>query len=359
MNIKELLKNLAPGLLPLFVFIAAESFFDVVTAIIIAVSFGLLEMVWKFYRERVVDWFVAADIGLIMLLGGVSIVLDNPVFFKIKPGIIELLLTLIMAVSAFSGNNIILLMTRRYMKGVELGKEQEQKLIKSLRVLTVVFFIHTLMIFYSALYMSSEAWGFISGGLFYILFAVYFLYELIKKRIDSRKMQEQYGDEEWLDIVTPDGKIVGKAPRSLCHSGPGRLHPVVHLHVIDSKNRVFLQKRPEFKQVQPGKWDTAVGGHISSGEPVEEALTRETYEEIGLSKFKPEFICSYVWETEIESELVFVFWCRESGGGIAINRDEVEDGKFWKIKKIRENLGKEVFTPNFEKEFQILLDKVL
>ncbi len=359
MNIRELLKNLAPGLLPLFVFIAAESFFDVKTAIIIAVGFGLLEMGWKFYRERVIDWFVAADIGLILLLGGVSISLDNPVFFKIKPGIIELLLTFIMGVSAFSGNNLILLMTRRYMKGVEITEEQQKKLVSSLKILTGVFLIHTALIFYSALYMSSEAWGFISGGLFYIIFGVYFLYELIKKRVDGRKMAELYGDEEWLDLVTPEGKITGKAPRSLCHQGPGKLHPVVHLHVIDNKNRIFLQKRPDFKLVQPGKWDSAVGGHVASGEPLEQALARETVEEIGLEKFKPEFICSYVWETEIESELVFMFWCREQGGNISINREEVADGRFWKIKKIRENLGKEVFTPNFEKEFQILIDKVL
>jgi isopentenyldiphosphate isomerase len=41
---------------------------------------------------------------------------------------------------------------------------------------------------------------------------------------------------------------------------------VVHLHVFNSRGELYLQKRPEWKDIQPGKWDTAVGGHIDLGE---------------------------------------------------------------------------------------------
>jgi len=43
---------------------------------------------------------------------------------------------------------------------------------------------------------------------------------------------------------------------------------------------------------------------------------------------------------------------------IVFNRDEIEDGRFWKIKKIRDGLDKELFTANYIFEFDILL-KVL
>ena len=45
---------------------------------------------------------------------------------------------------------------------------------------------------------------------------------------------------------------------------------------------ILLQLRHRDKYVQPGKWDTAVGGHVEAGESIEDALARELAEEIGL-----------------------------------------------------------------------------
>ena len=44
------------------------------------------------------------------------------------------------------------------------------------------------------------------------------------------------------------------------------LHPVVHLHVMREGGFLYLQKRAMDKDIQPGKWDTAVGGHVDFGE---------------------------------------------------------------------------------------------
>ena len=67
--------------------------------------------------------------------------------------------------------------------------------------------------------------------------------------------------QEIFPIVDEEGKVVGKATRGECHSGSHLLHPVVHLHVFNAQGDVYLQKRPEWKDIQPGKWDTAVGHH--------------------------------------------------------------------------------------------------
>ena len=56
----------------------------------------------------------------------------------------------------------------------------------------------------------------------------------------------------------------------------------------------FSTKRPVNKLVQPGKWDTSVGGHISFGEDLETALHREAFEEIGLKDFTAKFIGKYL-----------------------------------------------------------------
>ncbi len=93
--------------------------------------------------------------------------------------------------------------------------------------------------------------------------------------------------EEIFPVVDAAGNVVGKAMRGECHGGSMLLHPVVHLHVFNSRGELYLQKRPAWKDIQPGRWDTAVGGHVDYGETIAEALRREVREELGITDFVP------------------------------------------------------------------------
>lgn len=81
--------------------------------------------------------------------------------------------------------------------------------------------------------------------------------------------------EEWFPLIDEQGRVIGKATRQECHNGSKLLHPVVHLHILNRHGDLYLQKRSMSKDIQPGKWDTAVGGHVDYGEHIEEALARE------------------------------------------------------------------------------------
>jgi isopentenyldiphosphate isomerase len=161
--------------------------------------------------------------------------------------------------------------------------------------------------------------------------------------------------EEMLPLVDEEGNIIGAATRGECHGGSKPLHPVVHLHVFNSAGELYLQLRPEWKDIQPGKWDTAVGGHVDLGESVEMALQREVREELGITEFQSEKVTHYVFESTRERELVFVH--RTTYDGVVAPSDELAGGRFWSIPEIRDAIGKGVFTPNFESEFQKYIDK--
>lgn len=156
---------------------------------------------------------------------------------------------------------------------------------------------------------------------------------------------------EMFPIVDENGNILGSMTRGHAHDGSKILHPVVHLHVFNSKGELYLQHRPEWKDIQPDKWDTAVGGHVDLGESVEQALKREVKEELGITDFTPESLGHYVFESKREKELVYVHRCIYDGE-IHPSKDELNGGRFWTPQEIADNIGKGVFTPNFESEYQ-------
>ena len=359
MSKTELLKKLLPGFVPLFAFIAIDEIWGTRAGLVAALVIGVAEMIWIGIHEKRFDKFVLFDTALLFVLGSVSLLLNNDIFFKLKPGLVELILCAVLAVSAFSKLNIIGLMTQRYMKDLELNGQQMGQFRKTLQLMFFVFLVHTALVFYAAFYMSDGAWAFISGGLFYILFAVVFVFEFVKQKLNRNKpiAVPVQDDEEWLPLVNEQGGIIGKAPRSICHRGEKMLHPVVHLHVLNNQRHIYLQKRPLSKLVQPGKWDTAVGGHISFGETLETALKREAWEEIGLQNFSARLIKTYRWDSDIESELVYVFVSHDYKS-IHLHSEEVEEGQFWTQKQIASNLGVNVFTPNFEFEYQLLKKEI-
>lgn len=163
---------------------------------------------------------------------------------------------------------------------------------------------------------------------------------------------------ELLAVVNDRGEIIGNLPRSEIHGNPSLVHRVVHVLVFNTKGELLLQKRSMNKDVAPGKWDTSVGGHVSSGETLDEAVKREMEEELGITSCKPEFLYTYIHSNEYETELVYTYSCSHDGK-INFQKDEIDEVRPWSMEEIKRNIGNGILSDNFEHEIQTYINKKL
>lgn len=333
-------------MLPLLLFVAVDLVWGTTAGLAAALALGVVQLIWYWIREKRIDRFVLIDLGFLTLLGGLALLFENALLFKLKPVFIGLAILLVIGFSAFSNHNIVLLLSRRYLKGFVAGPFESWLMQQMLKLFFWLLLLHTLSVLASALWLPHTWWAAISGPGFYVLFGLMLVISWVYRSL----RQKQWNNEEWLPLIDEESKVTGYAPRSMVHHGTTRwLHPVVHVQVV-TPDGLWLQKRPPNKLVEPGKWDTAVGGHVVKGEDVSKASVRETSEEIGVVPDKMFNLGKYLWRSDLEREMVFAFAIFH-GGDISPHPKELDGGRSWSFAEIEETLGKGIFTPNFEMEY--------
>ena len=80
--------------------------------------------------------------------------------------------------------------------------------------------------------------------------------------------------DELFEVVDDTGNVLGLRRRRECHGNPALIHQAVHLLVFNRRGELFLQQRAKTKDIQPGKWDSSVGGHMQPGEIPLQAVLR-------------------------------------------------------------------------------------
>ena len=160
--------------------------------------------------------------------------------------------------------------------------------------------------------------------------------------------------DELFEIYDEGGNRVGLAPRAACHGNPALIHRTAHVVVFDRRGRLLLQKRSPHKDIQPGKWDTAVGGHLAPGEDYRAAAEREMREELGVGPVEPlRFLFTTKIRNAVESEEVGVF-ATGHDGPFQPDPQEISELRFWTPAEVLAAVGTGQFTPNLEAEVGLL-----
>lgn len=345
-------KSIAKSLIPFGLYFGVEAFFGPLWGMMAGLSLCVFDLLKAYFRGKAIDRGSLIDALLILIFGIIAFLTEREGLKSFATVIFSSLFSLILAVSVWSRFNLLTMMGGSIMRALNDDPFRNILLIKSMK--RMLFWSIAFTLFSSLLLLHSSnsgvewlnrhaVWAFVSGFL---------AFELIWSRLRNRAFRK----EEWLPLVDPDGRVIGNAPRSFFHGGRKWLHPVIHLHVITPKG-LLLQKRPAHKLIQPNKWDTATGGHVAVGEKLEQALQRESHEEIGIMNFEARLLKQYIWESEIERELVFTFLTHHPGPFKA-GEPEVAQVKEWSKADVISASGQDIFTPNLEMELQWILPQL-
>ena len=334
----------------ILMFILAEEFLEPIAAACVVLLWGIGEFVIFRLKEKKWNVMLLWMTLFFCLPNLLCLFFDESSLHHWPYLILEIGCGIFLGLMAYSNLNVRDMVPDSLQKELNVSEEQFSNMRKNLRLFFFVVVGHLFMAVPSLYLCSEHVSDFIVKPLLYIALGIVFCWFLLQKLLYLRRMKM----EEWLPVVNERGEVVGKATRTFCHSGSKLLHPVVHLHIQNEQDEFFLQKRSMKKDFLPGIWDTAVGGHVAVNEKIEEALKRETWEELGICDFDAHFIGSYIWESERERELVFAFLCTRYDA-IHINTDEVDEGRFWSRWEIEKGIQENKITSNFAHEYQRLL----
>ncbi|MBI5530286.1 MAG: NUDIX hydrolase [Candidatus Doudnabacteria bacterium] len=99
-------------------------------------------------------------------------------------------------------------------------------------------------------------------------------------------MNAIYETDEYLDLVDVDDNVIGKKKRSEIYAQNLSNFRVVNAFVVNSKGEIWIPRRASNKKIFPLCLDMSMGGHVKSGETYEQALKRETWEELNIDTDK-------------------------------------------------------------------------
>ena len=333
-------------IIPIIIYFVVEWLFGPIVAMAGAVAFSLIELIVKYIRQRKFDKSPIIDMSLVIVFGLCEYFTEGEkgIIYIVMPA----LLTLMIAITLFTPLDIFAALGGSYLQKLLRSPFNRRNLRRS-EARMLVWCIAMVVLECVPLFDNIILSKYPDYQLFAVVVAIigYIATEYIAGRLNRRR----YRKSEWVPLMNEKAEVIGTAPRELVHNGSLWLHPVVHLHVVHN-GKLLLQLRPKSKKIQPGKWDTAVGGHIAANEQLETALKREVWEEIGLREFRAKLQARYIWRSNVEHEYIFSFITDSAGPFRTMNAGEVDDLRFWSKQELTDSLGRGIFTPNLEHELQ-------
>jgi 16S rRNA (adenine1518-N6/adenine1519-N6)-dimethyltransferase len=166
--------------------------------------------------------------------------------------------------------------------------------------------------------------------------------------VEITHAQDVHGER--FPVVDENDNVTGEASRHEVHTRRLR-HRAVHVFVFNPAGELFLQKRSQWKDAHPGRWDSSASGHVNAGDTYDATAPRELAEELGV--VAPVGLAAKIPACEETGQEFVRLYTARHGGPFRLPRAEIETGGFFSVEMIRRWLAArpEDFATGFVKCF--------
>ncbi len=184
-NPKQMIRSfLVAGLIPVIAFSVIEASYGIMWGLAAGMVFGVGEILYEWRTRGRVDPMTWGGNGLILVLGGVSLLSQEGIWFKLQPAILEAFFALGLAASALLGKPLLVALTQKQMRAMHGGgspgapaPELHPFMIQALGGMTwrlaLFFGLHACLAAWAALSWSTAAWATLKGAGFTVSLLIY------------------------------------------------------------------------------------------------------------------------------------------------------------------------------------------
>lgn len=176
------------GLLPVIAFTVIEEKYGVIAGLIAGMVFGFGEIVYEWIRHRKVATMTWAGNGLLLVLGGVSLISSDGIWFKLQPALIEAAFAIAMWVSCLMKKPLLIVMAEK--QGQQFPEQVRDKFVGVTWRTGLFFAIHAALAVWAAFDWSTTNWALLKGVGFTVSFVIYLGLEIFYMRRSLIKMRE-------------------------------------------------------------------------------------------------------------------------------------------------------------------------
>ncbi|OUR96402.1 hypothetical protein A9Q84_08605 [Halobacteriovorax marinus] len=159
----------------------------------IAITGGLilaiLEIILEWFFNKHVHTISKANFFLILFLGGLSLLGEEGIWFKLQPCFTGVGISSFMFYRIYQGKGLL----EEFLNDLPIKTKPPMIFVQSMeKHLTIYFFVTGLFMGYVAIFLSTDTWAFFKTIGNYILFGVFYIFEIFW----SRRLAKNYARAE-------------------------------------------------------------------------------------------------------------------------------------------------------------------
>ncbi len=168
------------GLLPVIAFTVIEEKYGVMSGLIAGMIFGFAEICYELFKYKKVSTLTWVGNGMLLILGGVSLISSDGIWFKLQPAIFEFGFFVFLLGSWFMRKPFLVMV-------IEKQNPNAHEFLKaSLSGMTFrmsfFFLAHAILATWAALYWTTESWAILKGIGLTLSMIVYMVIEIVWAR---------------------------------------------------------------------------------------------------------------------------------------------------------------------------------